>query len=63
MFVLANELTLTKDERLDLAQAILWRDVVSWKDLTDEQVDRMLDALEGAEKFVELMRQRALLDG
>jgi hypothetical protein len=58
LFVLADHLTLTHDERIELSKVILHRDIVSWKGLTPEQVDRLLDALEGAEKFVELMRQR-----
>jgi hypothetical protein len=58
LFVLADFLTLTKDERIELSKVILHRDIVSWKGLSDEQVGRLLDALEGAEKFVELMRQR-----
>lgn len=60
LFVLADHLTLTKDERIELSRAILHRDIVSWKGLTPEMVNRMLDALEGAEKFIELMRQRGL---
>jgi hypothetical protein len=58
LHVLADHLTLTDDERIEFSKAILWRDMVSWKGLDDGQVGRLLDALEGAEKFVELMRQR-----
>ena len=47
LFVLARKIGLTRDERMEITKAMLWRDIVSWKDLDDAQVDRMLDALEG----------------
>jgi hypothetical protein len=47
LFVLADQIGLTRDERIEIARVILWRDVVSWKELDDQQVDRMLDVLEG----------------
>jgi hypothetical protein len=59
LFQLADELSLTRDERIELSRAILWRDIMSWKDLTDEQMDRLLDALEGAEKVIWLLTNRA----
>ena len=37
---------------------MLWRDVLSWNDLDDDQVLRMLDALEGAYKVLALYRMR-----
>ena len=58
LFVLARGLDLSHEERLELASAILWRDVLSWRDLDDDQVVRMLDALEGAEKVMQLYRMR-----
>lgn len=58
LFVLAAELDLSYEERLELASTILWRDVLSWRDLDDQQVGRMLDALEGAEKVLQLYRLR-----
>ena len=48
MFHLAAELGLDRDERIELTQYLLRRDIESWKDLTAAQVDRVLDALEGA---------------
>ena len=50
LFALADEIGLTRDERLEISKAILWRDITSWSNLTEEQVARMLDALEGYEK-------------
>jgi len=59
LFVLADEIGLTRDERIELARVMLWRDIVSWKSLSDSQVDRMLDALEGFEKVSEILKSRA----
>lgn len=47
MFSHADAIGLDRVERIELARVLLWRDVTSWKDLDDAQVDRMLDALEG----------------
>lgn len=58
LFVLADHLELSKDERIELSQVILRRDIVSWKGLDEEMINRMLDALEGAEKYREIVRQR-----
>lgn len=58
LFVLAKEIALTRNERMELAKAILWRDITSWKQLDDEQVARMLDALEGFEKVRWLLANR-----
>lgn len=58
MFVLADHLKLSKDELHDLATVILRRDITSMKGLEPTQVNRMLDALEGAEKVIEIKRQR-----
>jgi len=47
MFHLADMIGLTRDERIEISRVILWRNIVSWKNLDDAQVDRMLDVLEG----------------
>lgn len=44
---LARTLGLSRDDRMDFAQMLLWRDISSWNELTGEQIDRLLDALEG----------------
>lgn len=59
LFVLCDHLTLTKDDRIDLAKTILHRDITSYKQLTEDQVDRLLDALEGAILIDELRRQKS----
>ena len=47
LFVYADEIGLTRDERIELAEIILRRDLTTWKGLDDEQVTRLLDAMEG----------------
>ncbi len=59
VLALAREIGLTVDDRMELASALLWRDVVSWADLTDEQVSRLLDALEGYGKVRWLLENQA----
>jgi len=54
----ASEIGLTRDERIDLASYLLRRDITSWKQLDEDQVCRLLDALEGFELVVELLAQR-----
>lgn len=56
--VLAKEIGLEREDRMELAKAILWRDITSWRQLDDEQVVRMLDALEGYEKIRWLLGSR-----
>lgn len=60
LFVLANQIGLDRDERIEIAKVILWRDIVSWRTLTDEQVDRMLDVLEGFLVVNWTLRNRAV---
>lgn len=58
LFALADHLDLKRDDRIELAKAILHRDILSWRHLDPSQVDRMLDALEGAILVQEIYRQR-----
>jgi len=46
-FTLADEIGLTRDDRLDLAEILLRRDVASWSDLDEAELSRLLDALHG----------------
>lgn len=46
-YTLAKQLRLTRDDRIELARVLLWEDVESWRDLTDDQIRRLLDAMEG----------------
>jgi len=49
LYLKAREHDLSKSDRIDLAQYFLRRDYTSWKDLSDQEVCRMLDAFEGFE--------------
>lgn len=54
----AKALGLTRDERIDLAQYLLRRDITSWTQLDEDQVLRLLDAIEGFELIVHLLSSR-----
>lgn len=54
----ANRLTLTHDERCALAEYLLRRDITSWKQLSDSQMQRLLDAMEGYVLIHSIMLQR-----
>lgn len=54
----ATELKMTRDERIEFAQFFLKRDITTWKQLSDEQVRRMLDAFNGFELLLEVIHQR-----
>jgi len=54
----AKEVGLTQEERIELAQYILRRDITTWSTLDDAQVLRLLDAFEGFHLIVELLAQR-----
>ena len=56
--MLAGEIGLTREERMEIARVILWRSITSWNQLDDAQVARLLDALEGHLVVVETFRQR-----
>lgn len=52
-FMVAQQIGLSRNDRLELAEYILRRDVRSWKDLDDIQISRLLDAMEGFELITE----------
>lgn len=56
--LLKNDIELTREERIELAQIILHRDIESYDDLDDDQVARLLDAAEGYEKIKFLLESR-----
>lgn len=58
LFVLRDELGLTDEERIEFTQYLLRRDITSWTQLDDAQVDRLLDALEGAKLVLALFSLR-----
>lgn len=51
----AKKFDLTREDRLDLAEYLLRRDVQSWTNLTVSQLDRLLDALDGCEYILQLI--------
>jgi hypothetical protein len=57
-YMVAHDLGLTRDERLELASYILRRDITTWKGLDDFQISRLLDAMEGAELIRHLIELR-----
>ena len=54
----ATRYGLERDDRLQLAETLLWRDVESWKDLTDTELVRILDCLEGYHMISHLLRDQ-----
>lgn len=54
----ASDLKLTREERIEFAQYFLRRDITSWKNLSDEQVLRLLDGFNGHHLLNELLHQR-----
>lgn len=58
LFVQRDEFGLTNDELRDLAEYMLRRDVTSLRELTDDQLDRMNDALEATHLVLELLAAR-----
>ncbi len=61
LFLIADEIGLTRTERIEFSQYLLRRDVTTWKGLSDEQVERLLDGHEGYQLITELLAQRAAL--
>lgn len=49
---------LDREERLALAQMVLRRDITTWSTLDDEQLERMLDCLEGYGLVTHLLANR-----
>lgn len=49
---------LTREERLEFSSYLLRRDVTSWTTLDEEQVARLLDAIEGHELLTALFELR-----
>jgi hypothetical protein len=58
-YSLATTLKMSRQDRLDFAEVLLWQDVASWGDLGDPEICRLLDAMEGF-VFLTALRQGAL---
>lgn len=57
-YAVAREIGLTDEERHALAGYVLRRDATSWKSLSDSQMTRLLDAMEGFVLIHSLFLQR-----
>ncbi len=60
VYMLAKQLRLSREDRLQLAEVLLWRDVPSWSALTDDEIARLLDAFEGYALIAHLLAERNL---
>lgn len=60
LHALADELQFTRDERHELAEHALNRDVTTWSTLTEPEVDRLLDNLMGYIRVKHLLEQRVV---
>lgn len=58
LYLLATEIGLDREERVELARYLLRRDITSWQGLGEDQILRMLDALEGYHLVEMLFMQR-----
>lgn len=56
LYMLAKEIGLSREDRLDLAEQVLYRDVESWKSLDDGDVLRLLDTISGYILITHLVR-------
>lgn len=57
-FHLCDQYNLSREERIDLAEILLRRDVASWKDLDVHELGRIVDALLGHALVSHLIRTR-----
>lgn len=58
LYALCAERDLTRDERHELAEMLLKRDVVSYASLTASEIDRLVDALNGYHYVLTLLELR-----
>lgn len=58
LFRYAKTFGMSREERLDLSEIILRRDIPSWDDLNSTEVSRLLDAFEGAALIMHLLETR-----
>lgn len=57
-YAIAKELGLTREERHELAEMVFKKDITSWKQLSDSQMERLAEGLFIVECVGELYRQR-----
>lgn len=56
--MLFRRLGISRTERLELVSTLLWRDVESFSDLSEAEIVRVLDALEGFALISHLLSTR-----
>lgn len=59
--MLFKRLGITRAERIEFASTLLWRDVESFSDLSEAEIVRVLDALEGFALISHLLSTRVSL--
>lgn len=57
LFLLCDEIGLDREQRIELAEYLLRRDIDTFNDLDPAQVSRMLDACEGYQLITHLRSQ------
>jgi len=60
LLALCTQVGLDREERIAVAEALLRRDVQTYRGLSRREVERLCDALEGWHLVEELLRQRAI---
>lgn len=58
LFVYADTFSLTREERIDIAEMVLRRDVNSWNSLIDDEVKKLLECFESYLLVRHLLDQR-----
>ena len=56
--MLAKRLRMSRQDRIEFAEVLLWKDVPSWSELDDADIGRLLDAFEGYALVNALLGQR-----
>jgi hypothetical protein len=59
LFALAGRYHLTREERLSLTEMVLRKDVRSWSELTETDMRRLVDTLEGHALVQHLLETRS----
>lgn len=60
LIIKATQAGLTRDDRLEVAEVVLRRDVRSWKDLSNDDCRRLHDALDGFGYIAHLLIEKGM---
>jgi hypothetical protein len=58
LFALADEVGLTRQERLEVSEMLLGRDITTWKYLSGHEAYRLIDAMNGYAYINHLMSEK-----